>query len=284
MSTKTSKSSKAAAAAAINQAHEEKKIKGLINGVLAQHLYFTQNATKEEERLHHEHTRFINGTKQLKKKMTLTKKRRAKSEAYATSQEDRYQQLKEDTLQAKKKLKELNHSMEMYREEVASEEMEVKHDLHALEGLNTDISSQVKSVLQDVHDIDLAINNWTSNSNSKIANCKISKERCYSAFDDWSKLWPGIHSWLNTETTSIVSTKTVATLQRVIGEWRSLRSIAVAIKVMIILLLFIYLTEIYIYIYMHHFDEVVIVPPPHIFTDIFIYINIFDCYYYILLL
>jgi len=76
--------------------HEEKKLKGLINGALSQHLYYLQNIRKEEEAVNHDNARFQNGIKDLKKKISNLKKKRKKAEANLESQSLKCQDLYED--------------------------------------------------------------------------------------------------------------------------------------------------------------------------------------------
>lgn len=78
--------------------HEEKKLKGLINGALAQHLYFLQNIRKEEEAVNHDNARFQNGIKDLKKKISNIKKKRKKAELTLKSQKIKYDDLVEDNI------------------------------------------------------------------------------------------------------------------------------------------------------------------------------------------
>ena len=101
----------------------------------------------------------------------------------------------------------------------------------ALDGLEGDMTEQVNKINTDIEEIDSAFAKWAESVDETINDMRLKKENCYSVFEDWATLWPGIHNWLDSETTSIVSGKTVSTIQGVIGEWRALRAIALAIKV-----------------------------------------------------
>ena len=79
--------------------HEENKLKGLINSNLAQHLYFLQNARKEEAKLDSEIERFTTGTRELKKKLLGVKKKRRKAEITLEQFHDKFSTLKSDNFE-----------------------------------------------------------------------------------------------------------------------------------------------------------------------------------------
>ena len=91
--------SKAKHSKEIDFEHEENKLKGLINSNLAQHLYFLQNARKEEAKLDSEIERFCIGTGDLKKKLLGVKKKRKKAEIALIQFQDKFNTLKSDNIE-----------------------------------------------------------------------------------------------------------------------------------------------------------------------------------------
>lgn len=131
---------------------------------------------------------------------------------------------------ARQELKDLHKKVAMCRDDISMREIEASHDIMALEGLNSNVAEQIAKVSKDIADLNTAMDTWNSMSQKKIGICEDSKNKCFASFNDWSKLWPGVRSWLDTESVSLNSTKTSASLQRCIGEWKGLRSVAIAIK------------------------------------------------------
>ena len=76
--------------------HAHQKYKGLINGELAKQLYFLQNTRKEEEKLIHDEFRFKNGAKDMRKKLSIARKRRKKAASTLVSEEEKLAILEED--------------------------------------------------------------------------------------------------------------------------------------------------------------------------------------------
>jgi septal ring factor EnvC (AmiA/AmiB activator) len=77
--------------------HAHQKYRGLINGELAKQLYFLQNFRKEEDKLKHDNLRFKNGTKDMRKKLSASRKKRKKAQATLAATEESFAILSQDT-------------------------------------------------------------------------------------------------------------------------------------------------------------------------------------------
>jgi len=237
--------------------HAHQKYRGLINGELAKQLYFLQNHRKEEDKLDHDYLRFKNGTKDMRKKLSGARKKRKKAQATLATTEECHTILSQDTeigktnqcilllvicnvlivqsyimCVAKHRADEMRQLMKEYKEAKVKQQQNVRHDIISLHGLEEDIASQVDKINSDICDINTAFGEWSNSTDESMAELEESRENCFAAFDDWSSLWPGVYSTLNTETSLTASAKTVATLQGVIGEWRALRATALSVKLL----------------------------------------------------